>query len=108
MTEKEMIDNARAEITGQSQKEQSPLATFIEEYVNSHLTSAEVASKVSGKKLSDLMAKIKNHAKSIAKYGCAMVSDEEVRQMADEFYGLKIEEKPEVDTHEKVDVLDLL
>lgn len=108
MTERELINNARAEITEQSGKDGSPLAIFIEEYVNQHLTSAEVARKVSGKNLPDLITKIKDRARSNAKNGVAMMSDEEVRQMTDEFYGLKAEARHEADTHQKVDILDLL
>lgn len=108
MTGREKIDNARAELTEQSNKEGTPLATFIEEYINSKLTTEEMAVKVSGKKLSDLTEKIKNHAKKIASHGCGMVSDDEVKKMADEFYGIASGKEPVTENHEKVDILDLL
>lgn len=105
--DREKINEARAELTEQAQKEGSALATFIEEHINILLTTEEAAEKVRGKKMSDLIRMITNAARKKAVKGCAMLSDEDVTKMAEDFYGVAADQKPEPKKHERTNVLDL-
>ena len=106
----EKINAARAELTKQAQKEKrTELANFIEEHINSLLTTEEAADKVKGKQLKVLIDKIVAKAKSKAIGNCGMLTSEEVAQMAEEFYELSADSKPEPKAAEteKMNVLDL-
>ena len=53
----EKINAARAELTEQAQKEKrTELANFIEEHINSMLTTEDAADKVKGKTLNDCIS----------------------------------------------------
>lgn len=106
----EKINAARAELTEQAQKEKrTELANFIEEHINSLLTTEEAAEKVKGKKLSELISKIVAKARSKAINSCGMLTSEEVAEMAEEFYELSADSQPEpkATETEKMNVLDL-
>ena len=105
---REKINAARAELTEQAQKEGTALATFIEEHINKLLVTEEAAEKVKGKTLSALIGKITAHAKKKAKNGSAMLTDEEVAKLAEDYYGLTADKRPEPEKHERMNVLDLI
>lgn len=101
---RESRDRARAKITKESQDIGSPLAIFIEEHVNGSIDRGADASAVESKELKSLINKIENKARETKKGNVGMVSDSDVIEMTNEFYGLK-------ETGKKagiVDVLDLL
>ena len=63
----EKINAARAELTEQAQKEKrTELANFIEEHINSMLTTEDAADKVKGKTLNDCISKVVAEAKADA------------------------------------------
>ena len=103
----EKINEARAKITEESLKIKGALATFIEETVNEHCTTEEVANKIlDGKKsIKDLINDISNKAKEKAVNNMAAISDEEVRGMVLKYY-----EIDDTKTHntDVVDILDLI
>ena len=84
----EVINKAREQITEESLEIKSALATFIEETINERCTTKGVANKIlDGKKtIKDLIDKITSEAKSKAKNGCAVLSDDEVREMILNYY----------------------
>ena len=104
----EVINKAREQITDESLEIKSALATFIEETINERCTTKGVANKIlDGKKtIKDLIDKITSEAKSKAKNGCAVLSDDEVREMILNYYEL---DKTEPAHKAKVvDILELI
>lgn len=85
-----MIDKAIARITEQAMKLNHGLATVIEEYLTDRCTTNEVAEKLldENKTVSEIYNKIKNHARDLAKDRFAMMKDDELYGMIDEYYGL--------------------
>lgn len=102
------INEARAKITDESQKIGGPLANFIEEHINSHCTTIDVAAKVMDRNLSDLIKKIEGEARKNKIGNIGMISDADVIEMTDEFYELKASAKPSAAAPGVVDVLDLI
>ena len=100
----EEINRARAKITDESQKIGGPLAIFIEEYVNKACTTKEVAAKVEAKSLKDLIKQIEDKARQNKTGNVGCVSDEEVKEMIDEFYELGTKRAG----GDVIDVLDLI
>ena len=84
----EEINRARAKITDESQKIGGALAIFIEEHVNRACTTKEIAANVEAKSLKDLIKQIEDRARENKTGNVGCVSDEEVKEMTDEFYGL--------------------
>lgn len=103
----EKINEARAKITEESLKIKGALATFIEETVNEHCTTEEVANKIlDGKKsIKDLINDIRNKAREKAKNNVAVISDEEVKEMVLKYY--ELDNSKAIGT-EVVDILDLI
>ena len=97
------INRARTKITKESQDIGGALAIFIEEHVNKACTNEAVAKSVQEKSLKDLIKKIENKARENKTGNVGCVSDEEVKEMADEFYGLGAKTGGDV-----IDVLDLI
>lgn len=105
----EKINAARAELTEQAQKEKrTELANFIEEHINSMLTTEDAADKVKGKTLNDCISKVVAEAKKKAVGNCGMLTSEEVAKIAEDFYGLtKVEAPKTAKEADRVNVLDL-
>jgi len=103
----ERINEARAKITEESLEIKGALATFIEETVNEHCTTEEVANKIlDGKKsIKDLINDIRNKAKEKAVNNMAAISDEEVRGMVLKYYEI---DETKAQNSEVVDILDLI
>lgn len=103
----ERINEARAKITEESLEIKGALATFIEETVNEHCTTEEVANKIlDGKKsIKDLINDITNEAREKAVNNMAAISDEEVKEMVLKYYEL---EETKAHNTEVVDILDLV
>lgn len=103
----EKINEARAKITEESLEIKGALATFIEETVNEHCTTEEVANKIlDGKKsIKDLINDIRNKAKEKAVNNMAAISDEEVRGMVLKYYEIDDTKAHNTDV---VDILDLI
>jgi len=103
----ERINEARAKITEESLEIKGALAIFIEETVNEHCTTEEVANKIlDGKKsIKDLINDITNKAKEKAVNNMAAISDEEVREMVLKYYELDDTKASGTDV---VDILDLI
>ena len=103
----ERINEARAKITEESLEIKGALATFIEETVNEHCTTEEVANKIlDGKKsIKDLINNIRNKAKEKAVNNMAAISDEEVRGMILKYYEI---DDTKSQNAEVVDILDLI
>lgn len=99
----EEINRARTKITKESQDIGGALAIFIEEHVNKACTNEAVAKSVQEKSLKDLIKKIENKARENKTGNVGCVSDEEVKEMTDEFYGLSVKTGGDV-----IDVLDLI
>lgn len=103
----ERINEARAKITEESLEIKGALATFIEETVNEHCTTEEVANKIlDGKKsIKDLINNITNKAKEKAVKNIAAISDEEVRGMVLKYFEI---DETKAQNAEVVDILDLI
>lgn len=103
----ERINEARAKITEESLEIKGALATFIEEIVNEHCTTEEVANKIlDGKKsIKDLINDITNEAKTRAVNSVAAISDEEVKEMVLKYYEL---DDTKANGTDVVDILDLI
>lgn len=103
----ERINKARAKITEESLEIKGALATFIEETVNEHCTTEEVANKIlDGKKsIKDLINDIRNKAKEKAVNNMAAISDEEVRGMVLKYFEI---DETKAQNAEVVDILDLI
>lgn len=108
MNTTDKINDARALLTEQAGKIGTPLATYIEEYINSSkLTTIDAAAKVSDKNLKDLTDRIREEARKTAKGSVGMISDEDVREMTDEFYGF-ISDGEDTNSTDKLDIFDML
>ena len=103
----EKINNARAKITKESQSIGGPLANFIEEHINSLCTNHDVAAKVMDKNLKDLIKKIEDEARKNRTGNVGMISDADVIEMADEFYGIGAAAK-KTRTSDVIDVFDFI
>lgn len=103
----EKINNARAKITKESQSIGGPLANFIEEHINSLCTNHDVAAKVMDKNLKDLIKKIEDEARNNRTGNVGMISDADVIEMADEFYGIGAAAK-KARTSDVIDVFDFI
>jgi hypothetical protein len=103
----ERINEARAKITEESLEIKGALATFIEETVNEHCTTEEVANKIlDGKKsIKDLINDIRNKAKEKAVNNMAAISDEEVRGMVLKYFEI---DETKAQNAEVVDILELI
>ena len=103
----ERINEARVKITEESLEIKGALATFIEETVNEHCTTEEVANKIlDGKKsIKDLINNIRNKAKEKAVNNMAAISDEEVRGMVLKYFEI---DETKAQNAEVVDILDLI
>lgn len=103
----EKINKARTKITEESLEIKGALATFIEETVNEHCTTEEVANKIlDGKKsIKDLINDIRNKAKEKAVNNMAAISDEEVRGMVLKYFEI---DETKAQNAEVVDILDLI
>lgn len=103
----EKINEARAKITEESLEIKGALATFIEETINEHCTTEEVANKIlDGKKsIKDLINNIRNKAKEKAVNNMAAISDEEVRGMVLKYFEI---DETKAQNAEVVDILDLI
>ncbi len=103
----ERINEAREKITDESLEIKSALATFIEETVNEHCTTEEVANKIlNGKKsIKDLIHSITEEARKKAVDNIASISDKEVKEMVLKYYEL---DETKAHITEVVDILDLI
>lgn len=103
----ERINEARAKITEESLEIKGALATFIEETINEHCITEEVANKIlDGKKsIKDLINDIRNKAKEKAVNNMAAISDEEVRGMVLKYYEI---DDTKLQSTDVVDILDLI
>lgn len=99
-----MIDKAIARITGEMMKIDDPLAQMIEEHLTERCTNVQVAEKLlaSEKSLKELHKQIWDEAGKRKKGNGAYIPDEEIYQMADDYYGIGHS------SHETINVLDLL
>ena len=98
---------SREKITDESLEIKSALATFIEETVNEHCTTEEVANKIlNGKKsIKDLIHSITEEARKKAVDNIAAISDKEVKEMVLKYYEL---DETKAHITEVVDILDLI
>lgn len=85
-----MINEAIAHITDEAMKINEPGAIKIEEYLTAKCTGNTVAEKLLDKEksLGTLYAEIRKMAKRKAVNGMAMIPDQEIYDMVDEYYGL--------------------
>ena len=100
------INEARAKITKESTDIGGPLANFIEEHVNRFCTNEAVASKVMAKPLKALIKIIEDKAKAGKVGNVGMVSDTDVIELTEKYYGLT--EAPKKAAPGVIDVLDLI
>ena len=100
----EVINKAREQITKESLKIGGPLANFIEEHLNEVCKTEEAAKLITAeeKSIKDLISKITSEARKNAKNNVGCISDEEVIQMIDEYYGIHS------GSSGTIDILDLL
>lgn len=86
----EAINKAREQITEESLKIGGSLANFIEEHLNKVCKTEEVAKHITaeGKSIKDLISKITSEAKKNAKNNVGCLTDEEVLQIIDDYYGI--------------------
>lgn len=100
------VNEARQKITEEALKINSTLATFIEEAVNKLVVNDKAATAVLDKEksLSGCIKKITGEAKKRAANNVACLSEEEVREIALEYYGIS-EETP---ADNVIDIMDLL
>ena len=104
----ERINEARAKITEESLEIKGALATFIEETVNEHCTTEEVANKIlDGKEVHQGSNKRykKQSKKKKAVNNMAAISDEEVRGMVLKYFEI---DETKTQNAEVVDILDLI
>lgn len=102
-----MIDKAIAKITEEMMKINDPLAQMVEEHLTGICSSEPVARKLLApeKSLKELHGQIWDEAKKRRKGNGAYIPDEEIYQMADEYYGIGQIHQSSQDT---INVLDLL
>lgn len=102
------INNARQKITEESQKIGSSLAIFVEEHLNSLCTTDGVAAQVTakGKSVAGCIKEITDAARKKAANGVACLSEEEVTEIINTYYGLKDLERKRTKTAQD-DVIDI-
>lgn len=100
------INEARQKITEEALKINGTLATFVEEAINKLVVDDKAAEAVLDKRksLSGCMKKIMDEARKRAANNVACLSDEEVREIALEYYGIS-EDTP---ADNVIDIMDLL
>lgn len=100
------INEARQKITEEALKINGTLATFVEEAINKLVVDDKAAEAVLDKRksLSGCMKKIMDEARKRAANNVACLSEEEVREIALEYYGIS-EETP---ADNVIDIMDLL
>lgn len=106
-----VIDEAIRKITDEMMKLDNPVVTKIEEHLTSLCTSEEVARKLldPGKTLGKMYENIRNEMRPRAHNQVAVAEEEEVYQMARDYFGISEEEsKPNKKLNKTIDVLDLL
>lgn len=108
-----MIDKAIAHLTKQAMMENNPAITKIEEHLVEKCTDNATAEKLldKSKSLRKLYEQIKSQARKKAVKNVAVLSDEEVYKIADEYYGIQPEKPDREDkpkSGEKVNILDFL
>lgn len=102
-----MINRAIKKITDEMMKIDDPLAQMVEEHLTEKCTSIVVAEKLlaPGKSLKELHKQIWDEARKRKKGNGAYIPDEEIYQMADDYYGIGQIRQSQQDT---INVLDLL
>ena len=102
-----MINRAIKKITDEMMKIDDPLAQMVEEHLTEKCTSIVVAEKLlaPGKSLKELHKQIWDEARKRRKGNGAYIPDEEIYQMADDYYGIGQIRQSQQDT---INVLDLL
>lgn len=100
------INEARQKITEEALKINGTLATFVEEAINKLVVDDKAAEAVLDKRksLSGCMKKIMDEARKRAANNVTCLSEEEVREIALEYYGIS-EETP---ADNVIDIMDLL
>lgn len=100
------INEARQKITEEALKINGTLATFVEEAINKLVVDDKAAEAVLDKRksLSGCMKKIMDEARKRAASNVACLSEEEVREIALEYYGIS-EETP---ADNVIDIMDFL
>ena len=102
-----MINRAIKKITDEMMKIDDPLAQMVEEHLTEKCTNVVVAEKLlaPGKSLKQLHQQIWDEARKRKKGNGAYIPDEEIYQMADDYYGIGQTSQSQQDT---INVLDLL
>ena len=102
-----MINRAIKKITDEMMKIDDPLAQMVEEHLTEKCTNVVVAEKLlaPGKSLKQLHQQIWDEARKRKKGNGAYIPDEEIYQMADDYYGIGQTNQSQQDT---INVLDLL
>ena len=103
----ELTDKAIARITDEMMAINTRNAIAIEEYLTNKCKSDEIANKLLAerKTLKNCLAHCKKKAQPQAKNGGAMVTDEEVYEWVDEYYGIT---GIEAESAEVIDIMSLL
>lgn len=103
------INEARKKITEESQEIGSSLAIFVEEHLNSLCTTDGVAAQVTakGKSVAGCIKEITDAARKKAANGVACLSEEEVTEIINTYYGLKDLERKRTKTAQDDDVIDI-
>ena len=99
------INEAIAKLTEEATKAGDPLSIFIEEHLTDKITNEDIANKIldEDKTIAALIKQIKAKAKEQAVNGVGAVSDDDVRKMTDEYFGIDNAEPKKM-----IDVMDLL
>lgn len=101
------INEAIAKLTEEATKAGDPLSIFIEEYLTDKISNPneDIANKIlaEDKTIAALIKKIKAKAKEQAVNGVGAISDDDVRKMTDEYFGIDNTEPKKM-----IDVMDLL
>ena len=100
-----MINKAIAHITKEMMEIGGPLAQGIEEHLTKICRSEDTAKKLLDpqKNLNELCEQIRKKAREKAKGGCAVLEDQEVFRMAEEYYGIDTAK-----SSVRIDVMDML
>lgn len=99
------INEAIAKLTEEATKAGDPLSIFIEEHLTDKITNEDIANKIldEDKTIAALIKQIKAKAKEQAVNGVGVISDDDVRKMTDEYFGIDNTEPKKM-----IDVMDLL
>ena len=102
------INEARKKITDESQKIGSSLAVFVEEHLNSLCTTDDVVARVTakGKSCSGCIKEITEAARKKAANGVACLSEDDVTEIINDYYGLNATERKATKTAQD-DVIDI-